>query len=392
MYFAPIPMPVATRPGLQRLPPIAFSLAIAAAMTYYAGAVVTVDMAVYLLPWFNHIVAAGPIAAFAHPFSNYAPLYLYLLAALTPLAGLVPAIALIKALSLAGTVALALAVRRILVQLNAPQVNRGAALVAVLPSVMLNAGLMGQCDAMWAAACVMALSAALDRRHATMLAWCGLALGFKAQAVFVAPFFLALLINRRVPLRLWPIAPLVTAATMLPAWIAGWPAADLAMVYLRQTDYFQALSMNAPNVWALVQALPLGGVPLVGLAFAAAIGAVGAYVARVSATRLDGSALVAAALLAPLVVAGLLPRMHERFFFLADVLALTLALVRRDPASWRIAALVQAGSSLGVIAYLLDIGALAILGAVAMLSATALLARTVLKPAANDNPLLARTA
>ena len=391
MYFDPIPLARTTRPDVQRLPPVGYSLAIAAAMAWFALPSVTVDMAVYLLPWFDHIAAVGPVAAFAQPFSNYTPLYLYLLTALTAFAGLVQTLTLIKLLSLAGTVALAFAVRDLLLRLQAPQANRGAALIAVLPSLTLNADLMGQCDAMWAAACVMALAAAVDRRHATMLAWCGLALGFKAQAAFVAPFFVALAINRRIPFRLWPIAPAVTVATMLPAWAAGWPARDLAMVYLRQAEHFQALSMNAPNIWALVQALPLGGVPLVGLALAAAVGGGAAYVARVSVTRLDQRMLIAAALLAPLIMVGLLPRMHERFFFLADVLSLVLALACRDRASWRIAILVQAGSSLGIIGYLVGSNILSMLGVPAMIAATVFTLQIVVKPAANDNPLMPRT-
>ena len=396
MYFERITLPTMTTAtasaDMVRLPPVGFSLAIAAAMAWFTLPNLTVDMAVYLLPWFDHIAATGPVAAFAQPFSNYTPLYLYLLAAIAPFGAVVPPLLLIKLLSLTGTVALAFAVRHLLLRLGAPEANRGAALIAVLPSFVLNADLMGQCDAMWGAACVMALTAAIDRRHAVMLAWCGLALGFKAQSVFVAPFFLALLINRRVPFRLWPIPLLVAAATMLPAWAAGWPARDLAMVYLRQAEHFQALSMNAPNIWALVQALPLGGLPLAGLAFAAAIGVTGAYIARLSATYLDDRTFVAAALLAPLIVVGLLPRMHERFFFLADVLALVLALTCRNRRGWTIALLVQIGSSLGIVGYLVGWDGMTMLGAPAMIAATILTAQIVLKPAANDNPLMARTA
>jgi len=212
---------------------------------------------------------------------------------------------------------------------------------------------------------------------------------FKAQAVLIAPFFLALLIKRRVPLWLWPIAPLVTIATMVPAWAAGWPAADLATIYLRQADTFQMLSFNAPNIWAILQALPLG-LPLVGLAAAAAIGGTAAYIARFSAQTLDNRALLSAALLATLITAGLLPRMHERYFFLADVLALSLALVCRDRPSQTIAMLVQAGSTLALLGYLSGLTGFVTLGAVAMIVATVKLAVPLLKPAVNDNPLMAR--
>jgi Gpi18-like mannosyltransferase len=380
---------ISARPPALPLPPVPLTLAVAVAMLWWMMPLVAKDMQVFLIPWFDHIAALGPVAAFAEPFSDYAPSYLYLLAALTPLKGVASTMTLIKLLSLAGTAVLAFAARHLLIRLGAPQPDRAAALVFLLPSVLLNAGLLGQCDAMWVAPCVMAVAAAIDRKHAAMLAWCGLALGFKAQSVLIAPFFLALLIQRRVPFRLWPIAPAVFAATMLPAWAAGWPAGDLATIYLRQAGTYPALSFNAPNIWVILQALPLGA-PLAGLAAAAAIGATAAYIARFSAQILDSRALLHAALLAPLVTAGLLPRMHERYFFLADILALVLALAYRDKRSWTIAILVQVGSTLALLGYISGLAGFAMLGGVAMIVATLRVARPLLQRAANDNPLLAR--
>jgi Gpi18-like mannosyltransferase len=242
---------------------------------------------------------------------------------------------------------------------------------------------------MWSAACVMALAAALQRRHAAMLAWCGIALGFKLQAAFFFPFVLGLLIARRVPLRLWPIGPAVWFATLLPAWAAGWPLGDLLTIYLRQGGAYAGTVLNAPNIWSIADALPaLDGVPLTGLAFAAASGASATYVAWLSSRPQYGRQLMEAALLAPLLVVGLLPRMHERYFFLADVLSLVIALAWPDRRSVTIAALVQAGSLLALLAYMSGVSGLAGLGAVAMIVATIRLARPLLVPAANDNPVL----
>lgn len=379
------------RSSFRPLPPIAATLALACLALWFALPLITLDMTEFLAPWFDHIVAAGPIAAFATPFGNYTPAYLYLLAAVSPFAGMIATPTLIKLVSLAGTAALALAVRHLLIRLDAPQPTRAAALVFVLPSALINAGLLAQCDAVWAAPCIMALAAAVDRKHLAMLAWCGLALGIKAQALLFAPFFIALLINRRVPLRLWPIAPLVAAATMLPAWAAGWPAWDLATVYLRQADTYPALALNAPNLWQIVEALPaIGTLPLSGLALAAALGASAAYIALFSTRRLDGRGLLGPALLVPLITAGLLPHMHERYFFLADILALVMALTLRDRSSWRIAVLVQGGSLLGLSGYLSGLNAMAMIGAILMITATIRVARPLLRPFANDNPLLAR--
>lgn len=285
------------------------------------------------------------------------------------LAGLLP---------LVGPAALAFALWQLLIRLDSPQPDRAAALIFLLPSVLL-----GPYDAIWAAASVMALGAALGRRHITMLVWFGLAVGLDPRAALVAPFFLALLISRRLPFGLWPIAPAMAAGTIL----AGAHPADLSAFV--QVSANQPLSFDAPNLWTIVQALPLG-LPLPGLALAAGIGAGAAYIANFSAQPSGDRGLMNAALLAALVSAGLLPGMHANAFFLADILALVVALRWRDPASWTIAVLVQGGSLLAWLGAFSGLPGLAMLGAMAMLVATFRLGRSLLKPAANDNPLMVR--
>ena len=352
----------------------------------------TIDVANDYVPWFNHIVAAGPVAAFAHPFGAYAPPYLYLLAALSFAKGMLPDPYLIKALALLGNVGLSGACWHLFARLPVAQPGRIALCILALPSVLINAALLGQCDALYVAPCVMAVAAALDRRHRAMLAWCGLALAVKPQAVLIGPFILALLIARRVPFRDWLIAPGVFVATLVPAALAGWPALDLLLIHFRQVETFKQAVLNAPNIWMIVDTMGHGETPLTGLAMAAAIGASAAYVARFGATarQLTRPTLLRAALLAPLLLAGLLPRMHERYFLIADILSIAVALTSTERSAWRIPVLVQIGSTLALFAYLTGVAALGAAGGVAMIAATWLVARPLLSPAANDNPLLSR--
>ncbi len=354
--------------------------------------IITIDVANDYVPWFNHIVQAGPIAAFAQPFGAYSPAYLYLLAALTALKGILPDPYLIKLLGLAGNAALAGAFWHLLGRLDVRDRGRIALCILALPSLLMNAALLGQCDAMYAAPIIMGVAAAIDRKPAHMLAWCGLALAIKPQAVLIAPFVLAMLIARPVPFRVWLIAPAVFLATLIPAWLAGWPAADLLLVYFRQVETFKAVALNAPNIWMILDTVGIDSAPLAGLALAAAVGACGAYAARFGATArmLTTPMLVRVALLSPLIVAGLLPRMHERYFLLADILSIAVALTSTERGAWRIPVLIQAGSTLALLAYMTGVSALAAIGGLMMLAATILVARPLLNRAANDNPLLAR--
>ena len=389
MHHQPIARP-ALRPPIRLLAAAwlaAISLQIAVIQ------LITPDLIVYNIPWFDHIVASGPIAAFAAPFGNYSPPYYYLLVAALPLHDVIPAALTIKLVSFACTALLALAVWRLLIALRVAHAARWALVVPLLPSVMMSGAILGQCDALYAAPCVMAVAAAINRRHAAMFAWCGVAFAVKAQAIFIAPFVLAIIIARRIPVRLWLAAPLAYAALLLPAALAGWPVASLLTIYLHQSETFDDIARNAPNIWMIAQ---LGGIttPLVGLALATAVGAVAAYAARFGATarHFAGPMLLRLALLAPLIVAGLLPKMHDRYFFLADVLSLALAIAAPDRDTLRIQAHVQLGSVLALVGYLTGLPWLAAIGAVPMIAATILVMRPLLWRSANDNPLLMRVA
>lgn len=375
------------RSGLK--PPAPWLVALfAAVQAWVLWPFFTPDMTAYLIPWLETIREVGIADAFARPFSNYMPSYLYLLALVSPLTAWLDPMSVIKLLSIAGTTALALAMHRLLGALGAPHRAHWAALAVVLPSVSFNALLMGQCDAIYVAACLMAVAMAVERRHLAMFAWCGIAVAFKAQAALVAPFFLALAIQRRVPLVQWLAAPAALLALMAPALLAGWPPADIASIYFRQAGTFSTdIARNAPNIWSLAgMAVPEFAPRLFALALAAALGAAAWFVAKMQIVRFDNAGLVGMAALAVLLTAGLLPRMHERYFLLADMLILAFAIARGTRSAYALAGLVQIGSFAAITGYL-GLGApMVAVGAVCMIAATWIAAQPLIAPNANDNP------
>jgi Gpi18-like mannosyltransferase len=312
------------------------------------------DMAEFLIPWYRHIVETGRLAAFAEPFSNYTPPYLYLLSAATLFDGLAEPQTIIRSLSLLITAALGLSLRALLLAAGTERRVADLSTFApfLLPSAIINAAMLGQCDALWSAPCLMAVAAALRRKPGQMLTWCGVAFAIKAQSAFIAPFALGALLGMRASLRVWLVAPAAYLACLVPALMLGWPIEHILSVYLRQSQHFAGqASVSAANPWLMLTyagvARPALILPLAsGLALLAGIG-----VTAVTRTA-QLSQLLRLALLSALAMPFLLPQMHERFFFLADMLGLALALTNRDARSIILAALVQLGSLLSLLAYI----------------------------------------
>lgn len=282
------------------------------------------DMSIFLEPWFAHIVHYGPIRAFAHPFSNYEPLYLYLLALGSLAHGVLTPMTIIKIISVAGTLFLTTALADLFKSAGAER--RGALLLLILPSVVINDALLGQCDALWAGSCIFALAAIIRGQTLRSMIWCGIAIAFKAQAAFIAPVIVGAMIGRRAPWWQWGVPALVFIATLVPPWLLGWPIIKLLTVYLDQTALDQIPGRLA-NPWML------------GTIFAdhasrdwfilgyAAAGAAAVMIAALAARgSRDPRLLILLGALAGTAIPFLLPKMLERYYFLGDVMTLALAL------------------------------------------------------------------
>lgn len=350
----------------------------------------TPDMHNYLLPWYRHILEHGPVGAFAEPFSNYTPTYLYLLAAASGLHPWVEPMTVIKLVSVFGTLCLAVATGVLLKAAGSAHYRLGGALLFALPSPLLNAAFIGQCDAFWSAACVMAVASAIRRETVAMLVWCGVAVAFKAQAAFLAPFVFAVLLHVRAPLRLWLLPPAVYAVIMAPAWLAGWPAPDLLLVYARQTVEFTTPG-NLANPWVSARHLiPLEAPRLYVVGYAAAGAATVAFVYLLKDRLQASKLLLPAAILSALMLPWLLPKMHERYFLLADVLAFALAFAVRDRSTVLIAVLIQFASLSAIFSYTVNRPLVVMLGGI--IAGGALLAIVDLMRRDWSDALSARTA
>lgn len=299
------------------------------------------DIDKYLVPWLEHIRAYGPIRAFSVPFSDYAPPYLYMLAAASTLN--LSSLSTIKLLSGLSAFAVSFSVYRLMRSLRPDKAIDAGAIALLLPTVILNGPMLGQCDGFWVAACVMAVAAAIERRTFAMAMWAGIGFAFKAQAIFVAPFAFAIVLRERKWLTLL-IPPAVYLVAVAPAWMAGWSLQNLLTVYFRQYSSVPWLS-TAPNAWAIPQ-IVIGHPPywLFWTGYAATFVASALYV------RNFRGPLVKLALLSAILVPWLLPKIHERYFLLADILS--LAATFADRRTVPILIMAQLGSLLALTAYI----------------------------------------
>lgn len=206
-----------------------------------------------------------------------------------------------------------------------------AALVVLFsPTVILNSAAWGQNDTIYTAFLVACLYNLLIGRQGWAFIAYGLSISFKAHALFLAPFFLWLLTKRKqVNWRYLPLVPLVYLALIVPAWFIGRPLDELLLIYVNQSNRYTKLTLNAPNLYQwivdsrhekLYEELYLAGIILstyVVLALALLV-----YRSRVQVTA---TVQVHLAALSVLIMPFILPRMLDRFFIPAEMIAVILA-------------------------------------------------------------------
>lgn len=314
------------------------------------------DYQMFLEPWYETIRAGGGFAAISQPVGNYNVPYLYFIAFISYLD--VPNLYLYKLFSIFLDVILAWGGLRLVRVLTGEKRESVLPLVAFgvllfLPTVVLNGSYWAQCDAIYGALVVHAVACVLEGKNKWSLVWLALAFSFKLQTVFIMPLWGVMWLGGRVKFRELFVFPGVYALTAVPALLLGKPLVDILSVYLGQMGENDRLTLNAPSVYQL---LPSNAVYDPELLAQVGIGAAGLlafamlFVGAWKVKHLDNQLAMAVAMVLVVGIPFLLPHMHERYFYLADVLAVCWAAanLRRVP----VAVLVCASSLASYAVYL----------------------------------------
>lgn len=280
------------------------------------------DYDIYLVSWLSKFAAGSFSEGMKANVGEYNVLYQYILFVITRLG--VPALYAVKAVSFLGDAFLAGAVAKLAGKKNAAAAF-GAALL--LPTLVLNAGMFAQCDSLYAACALWGLALALEDRPTGSAVCFALSLCFKLQSVFILPIIVVLWAARRLSVREALIFVLTLLVVMLPALVGGKSISDIIGIYTAQTGLYTGLNYNAASFYGLMETAGLDVYAYGNFSMALALGACALLLVwglgRVEEMQEDG--FVRLALLLVLVIVFLLPRMHERYFYMAVPLSIAFA-------------------------------------------------------------------
>lgn len=226
----------------------------------------------------------------------------------------------------------------------------GYCVTIVLPTVFMNSAIWGNSDVTLALAMVFCLYFALTSHSRLAFLMLGFALGNKLQAVFLLPFLTYLLLNRKLKLYTVIYAFIGLCITFLPSWIFGAPFTKPFEFFGVQINNYHNLTYGCANMWHLVnfrgdevsKGATWVALALIGLLLA------GIHLRRIELDNKDNMFKVA--ILTIMATCFFLPHMHERYFYIIDVLVVAYAFINKK--RWFLVPLMQVSSSIAYYHYL----------------------------------------
>lgn len=291
-----------------------------------------------LYPWVVFIQEHGYVNALKYNFANYTPPYLYFLVLVAKVGH--PLI-MIKFLSIIFDYFMAFFVAKII---NLKYKNEiyfwlSFALVPLIPTVFCNSSWWGQCDSIYSSFVMGSIYFLMRKQNLYSVLFLSIAFCFKLQTIFIFPLFFILLLRGNIKWYYFLLIPIAYFIAVLPAWIVGRPLQDLLLIYLEQTNQYSALQNNFDNFYRPLEYAV--GTSLINL-YIDIIRRIGIIITFLCVFLLclflskkkykfTNDLLIDIEFLFLVLIPFLLPGMHERYLYLADVSSLMIFLYTKRP-------------------------------------------------------------
>lgn len=294
------------------------------------------DAGADLLPWYYEIKGGGGLSGLDHQVGNYNLLYQFLIALMTYIP--IKPLYAYKVLSCVFDYLLAGAVAYLIFDLTEEgrkwKALAGYGMVILSPVVFANSAVWAQCDAIYAFWIVLTLFFLLREKCIGAFVFYGIALSFKLQAIFLLPFLLFIYFKlKRFSILNFAIIPGVMGISALPCIIMGRKLTDVFAIYFGQSDTYQAMSMNYPGFWVLLNDAAMEETyetyKAAAMMFTVCILAAWMILWIVRKTELNRGNMIYMAFMLVYTCVMFLPAMHERYGFVYEILAIAIIFLNK---------------------------------------------------------------
>lgn len=308
---------------------------------------------VWIGDWYEHLYKYGWKGLADPTFSNYPPAYLYLLWFSTLFSrwyGPLVSIKIIPTFFDFISMFVVFLMARLRYKGDEPYLF--SAVFFILPTVMINSSAWGQIDSLYASFLLLCAYLLLREKPFLALVAFGIAFSFKAQAIFLLPFLGIMLVKGKIAWYHFLVVPLVYLLLGLPAALIGRSWESILSLYLGQLGQFRDLAKDAPNLYLFIPNIYYDSVLRLGLAVFMVCMVVWGWANWRSKITMTAQKLILMAFVSLALVPFLLPKMHDRYFYPADVFSFVNVIF--NPDLWFLPILYQLVSGLAYTNFLFE--------------------------------------
>lgn len=295
-----------------------------------------------LFPWYEHFKTHRGFAALRSPIGDYNVPYQFFIALMTYIK--IKPLYLFKILSCIFDFLLAIYSGKFVYYISSERTGASRSfkdaisnltfvlpygVVLLLPTVVFNSALWGQCDAIYTFFLVLSLFLIYRKRYFFSFVFLGCAFAFKLQTVFILPFFFYLYFREKnFSIFFLLFLPLVDILLSIPSLCAGLRFSKLIDIYINQTDSYHYVYLNYPSFWAMIgdNYDYLKFVAIIITLMILFVGLV--YVIKKKVDLKSSDNFLSLACWSVWTCVLFLPSMHERYAYLAEILVVILFFVK----------------------------------------------------------------
>lgn len=283
------------------------------------------DYGGFISKWYEFIKTNGGYKALSHNFSDYNPPYLYLLALFSYLP--VGSLYAVKIISVSFDFIAAFFMFKLVKRKYENETVSVFSFIAVLfaPTVVLNGSYWGQSDIIYSAFLLASIYFLSKGKNALSFIMYGISISFKIQAIFLFPIYIIFFLKKKLHFACFFIIPAVFFISVLPSVIIGRPWMDAFSIYLFQVKNYSSLTLNAPTIYQWFSQADFLTFSRAGILFSASAICAFVFIAYKKRKEINGDHIIKISFALLSALPFFLPRMHERYFFPADIFSIVYA-------------------------------------------------------------------
>ena len=339
-----------------------FSILMSIIIRLYSLPIISGDYNGFLSKWFDFIKENNGIFALKMNFGDYNMPYVQIIALLTYLP--INSLYSIKTVSIIfdyiGSIGIGLLIYEITKSKDKAVI--GFWVTTMLPTVILNSSAWAQCDFLYVTFIILSILFLIKDKYFISFVFFGVAFAFKLQTIFVLPILILYYISeRKFPIYYFLIIPVADIILCLPAILVGKPLGDMFYVYIKQTgEYSDYISLNFPGIYNVFfpainnfVETPAEFYKYIGVGMTGLIYLIFAVFVFFKKIKFSKEKIVEFTVWSVMICTYCLPKMHDRYMFLADVLSIACAMI--DNKKWYLPVVINMSSLYTYMSFLFGI-------------------------------------